>query len=57
MSIGDKLKHKMEELQGKAKRKGGAASGDRSMESEGRFDESKADLKQAGDKAKDAFDK
>jgi uncharacterized protein YjbJ (UPF0337 family) len=40
---------------GKAKEKTGQATDDEQMESEGRADQTKADLKQAGEKVKDAF--
>jgi uncharacterized protein YjbJ (UPF0337 family) len=55
MGADDKLSNKTEDLAGKAKEKAGAVSGDRSLENEGRADQSKADLKQAGEKVKDAF--
>ena len=55
MGMDDKLKHKAEGGLGKAKEKIGDASDDRDMKAEGRGEQSKADLKQAGDKVKDAF--
>lgn len=57
MGIGDKIKHKAQEIQGKAKKKRGESTGDDSKRAEGQSDQSKANLKQAGDKAKDAFKK
>ncbi|GAA2447544.1 MULTISPECIES: CsbD family protein [Agromyces] len=54
MGLGDKAKHAAEELAGKAKQGIGKATGNEELEAEGRADEAKADLKQAGDKAKDA---
>jgi uncharacterized protein YjbJ (UPF0337 family) len=51
----DKLRHKAEELGGKAKEALGKASDDERLEAEGKGEQSKADLKQAGDKIKDAF--
>lgn len=57
MGMDDKLKHKAEGGLGKAKEKLGDASDDRDMQAEGRGEKSKADLKQAGDKVKDAFKK
>ncbi len=40
---------------GKAKEALGKVTGDRDTEAEGRKDQSKADLKNAGEKVKDAF--
>lgn len=57
MSNKDKLQHKAEEVIGKAKEKLGDKTGDRSRETEGRWEQTKADLKQAGEKAKDAIGK
>ncbi len=51
----DKLKNSGEGALGKAKEKLGDATDDKSMENEGKADQSKADLKQAGEKVKDAF--
>lgn len=55
MGIGDKISNAAEDVAGKAKEATGKATGDRDMESEGQVDQSKADLKQAGEKVKDAF--
>ena len=55
MGTDDKMSHKVEELGGKAKEVFGAATGDERLEAEGRADQSKADIKQAGEKIKDAF--
>ena len=51
------MKHKAEEMLGKAKQKLGHSTKDEDLQAEGQWEESKADLKQAGDKVKDAFDK
>lgn len=51
------MKHKAEELLGKAKEQLGDSTNDEELQAEGAWEESKADLKQAGDKVKDAFDK
>lgn len=51
----DKAKNKAEELRSRAKQVVGAARGDSSTEREGRIDETKANLKQAGEKVKDAL--
>ncbi|AYE98226.1 CsbD family protein [Mycobacterium paragordonae] len=57
MSATDKIKNKIEDLGGKAKEGVGKATGDRSTENEGKFDQSKSSLKDAGEKVKDAFKK
>lgn len=53
--MNDKMKHKAEELGGKAKEKVGDATGDQDMKAEGQAESTKGSLKGAGDKAKDAF--
>jgi uncharacterized protein YjbJ (UPF0337 family) len=55
MSAVDKAKNAVEDASGKAKEAIGKVSGDRETEAEGRADQSKADLKNAGEKVKDAF--
>ena len=55
MSATDKIKNKIEDAQGKAKEALGNATGDESTKNEGRKDQSKADLKDAGENVKDAF--
>jgi uncharacterized protein YjbJ (UPF0337 family) len=55
MSGEDKLNNKMEELGGKAKEALGDATDDRDLQAEGQKDQSKGNLKQAGEKVKDAF--
>ena len=55
MSFADKVENKAQELGGRIKRATGEATGDRSLEAEGRADETGAHLKQAGEKIKDAF--
>jgi uncharacterized protein YjbJ (UPF0337 family) len=57
MSATDKAKNKIEDLGGKAKETVGKATGDRSTENEGRGDQAKSSLKDAGEKVKDAFKK
>ena len=57
MSTDDKMQNKGEELRGKAKEKVGDATGDDSLKAQGERDQSKANLKQAGEKVKDAFKK
>ncbi len=55
MSTDDKAKNNLENAVGKGKEKLGDATNDDSMRNEGKAEQSKADLKQAGEKAKDAF--
>lgn len=57
MGTGDKMDNKTDEFKGKAKQKIGQASDDPELEAEGHKDESKANLKQAGEKVKDVFRK
>jgi uncharacterized protein YjbJ (UPF0337 family) len=56
MGIVDDIKNKAQELVGKSKAKAGEATGDKDLEAEGHKDQAKGDLKQAGEKVKDAFD-
>ncbi len=55
MSAVDKAKNAVEDAAGKAKEAIGRVSGDKDTENEGRADQAKADLKNAGEKVKDAF--
>ena len=55
MSAVDKAKNAVEDLEGKAKEAMGRVTGDHSTEAEGRKDQAKSDLKDAGEKVKDAF--
>ena len=55
MSIGDKFHNKAQELRGRAKLKTGEATGDKRLQREGRADQVKGDLKQTGEKIKDAM--
>lgn len=57
MSGTDKAKNKVEETKGKAKEAVGGATGDRALENQGKKDQAKGSLKQAGEKVKDAFKK
>jgi len=57
MSSADKVRNKIDEAAGKAKEKSGKAMGDRSLENDGRKDQAKADVKQAGQKLTDAVDR
>ena len=55
MANEDKTRNKGEETKGKLKEKTGEVTGDRELEQQGRKDQSKANLKQAGEKVKDAI--
>ena len=55
MSALDKAKNAVEDTGGKAKEVLGKATGHKDTEAEGKTDQSKADLKNAGEKVKDAF--
>jgi uncharacterized protein YjbJ (UPF0337 family) len=55
MGTDDKARNKAEELKGKAKEGLGRATDDEELEAEGRTDQAESDLKQAGEKVKDAF--
>lgn len=55
MGTDDKLKNAAEGTLGKAKEKLGDTADDESLQREGQREKSKADLKQAGEKVKDAF--
>jgi uncharacterized protein YjbJ (UPF0337 family) len=55
MGNDDKLQNKAEELRGKAKEGVGEATNDQELADQGRGDQAKSNLKQAGEKVKDAF--
>ncbi|MFI6165377.1 CsbD family protein [Nocardia sp. NPDC051052] len=55
MSTADKAKNKAEELAGQAKEKFGNATDDQDLKNEGKGDQVKSNLKDAGEKVKDAF--
>jgi uncharacterized protein YjbJ (UPF0337 family) len=57
MGAENKAANKVTEAKGKIKKKAGQAAGDTDLEAEGRAEESKGDLKQAGEKVKDTFKK
>ena len=57
MGTDDKVRNTAEEWQGKAKEAYGDATDDPRLEAEGKADQTKASLKQAGEKVKDAFEK
>ena len=55
MSATDKAKNAAQEAKGKVKEVAGRVAGDEKLEHEGRTDQVKSDLKQAGEKVKDAL--
>ena len=55
MSATDKAKDKAQEVAGKVKEKAGQATNDDDLEARGKADQAKGNLKQAGEKIKDAF--
>jgi len=57
MSAEDKVKNTAETARSKAKEGGGAATGNESLKAEGRADQAKGYLRQAGEKIKDVFKK
>ncbi|MGB9221867.1 CsbD family protein [Mycobacterium sp.] len=57
MGAEDKVKNKIEDAGGRAKEAVGKVTGDKDTKNEGRVDQAKASLKDAGEKVKDAFKK
>jgi uncharacterized protein YjbJ (UPF0337 family) len=57
MSTVDKAKNKAQEAKGHVKEAAGKATDDQSLEAEGKSDKVVGNLKQAGEKVKDAFKK
>jgi len=55
MGTDDKIDNKVEEFGGKAKEGVGRATGDEELQAQGEGDQAKSNLKQAGEKVKDAF--
>ena len=55
MSVEDKAKNKIDEIGGKVKEAVGKVTGDERTENEGKLDQMKSNLKDAGEKIKDAF--
>ena len=55
MGTDDKLRNKGEDLKGKAKETIGRATDDEELEAQGRADQAKSSLKDAGEKVKDAI--
>ena len=55
MGLDDKTANKAQELKGEAKEGVGRATDDEELQAEGQADQAKGNLKQAGEKVKDAF--
>jgi uncharacterized protein YjbJ (UPF0337 family) len=55
MGLDDKAENQTEDLRGKAKEAVGRATDDQELENQGKRDQAKAEVKQAGEKIKDAF--
>ena len=55
MSADNKASGKMDQLAGKAKETVGRATKNRDLEAEGKVQQTKGNLRQAGEKVKDAF--
>jgi uncharacterized protein YjbJ (UPF0337 family) len=55
MGLDDKIENAADKLGGKTKEGVGEATGDRDLQAEGKGDQTKASLKQAGENIKDAF--
>jgi len=57
MSVVDKIKNKAQSTKGQIKKETGKATNNRSLEAEGKVDQVSGNLKQAGEKIKDAAKK
>jgi uncharacterized protein YjbJ (UPF0337 family) len=57
MGLDDKIENAADRLGGQSKEAAGKATDNERLEAEGKTDQSKADLKDAGEKVKDAFKK
>ena len=55
MGLGGKIAKAAEKAGGRGKEDAGNATGDDSLKAEGQADQAKGDVKQAGEKDKDAF--
>ena len=55
MSTSDKAENKAEGVKGQAKETFGDVTGNDDKKAEGKVDQTKSDIKQAGEKVKDAF--
>jgi uncharacterized protein YjbJ (UPF0337 family) len=57
MGTDDKFDAKADQVKGKVKEGVGDATGDRSVENEGKMDQAKGHIKESAEKVKDAFKK
>lgn len=57
MGLEDKIDNAAQKLAGKGKEAAGEATDDSSLKAEGQTDQAKSDLKQSGEKIKDALKK
>jgi uncharacterized protein YjbJ (UPF0337 family) len=57
MGAHEKLSNKVDDVAGKAKEAVGKVTGDKDTRAEGKVDQAKSSLKDAGEKVKDAFKK
>ncbi|GAA4919780.1 CsbD-like protein [Actinomycetospora succinea] len=55
MGADDKIDNQADKLKGKVKETAGTLQGDEELRHEGKADQTKGDVKQAGEKIKDAF--
>jgi uncharacterized protein YjbJ (UPF0337 family) len=55
VSFTDKVRNKVNELRGRGKETAGKATGNRDLRTEGAGERSVADLRDAGEKARDSF--
>jgi uncharacterized protein YjbJ (UPF0337 family) len=55
MGLADKASNKAEEVKGQGKEVAGQATDDDELKAEGKGDQAKANIKQAGEKIKDIF--
>lgn len=56
MGVGDRMENAAEDLGGKAKEAAGKMTDDERLEAEGKAQQTKADLKNAGENVKEAVD-
>ena len=54
MAMGDKIKNAAEQAAGKAKEGAGKVTGNEDLQAQGQADQASADVKQTGEKVKDA---
>jgi uncharacterized protein YjbJ (UPF0337 family) len=57
MATTDKAKNTTQQAKGKVKELAGGATGNNTLQAKGKADQTKGNLKQAGEKVKDAFKK